>query len=50
MVRSMKAVAIRHENDPYTYNEAMENVEANFWKMAMNVEMKSMGSKPTSSK
>ena len=36
--------AIGHEDDPYTYNEAMRDFDATLWKKAMNVEMKSMGS------
>ena len=40
---SLEAEAIWHKNDHYTYNEAMRDVDANLWKEAMNVEMKSMG-------
>ena len=36
--------AIGHKNDPYNYNEAMGDVNANLQKKAMNVEMDSMGS------
>ncbi|KAL5564391.1 hypothetical protein UlMin_027555 [Ulmus minor] len=41
---ALEAELIGHENDPYTYNEAMGDVDANLWKKAMNVEMESMGS------
>ena len=29
---ALVAEAIRHEDDPYTYNEAMRDVDANIWK------------------
>ncbi len=48
--KALEAGTIGHEDDPYTYNKAMKDVEANLQKGAMNVEMESMGSKPTSSK
>ncbi|KAL5545175.1 hypothetical protein UlMin_008959 [Ulmus minor] len=41
---ALEAEAIGHEDDPYTYNEAMGDVDATLWKKAMNVEMESMGS------
>ncbi|KAL5582278.1 hypothetical protein UlMin_014720 [Ulmus minor] len=41
---TLEAEAIGHEDDPYTYNEAMGDVDATLWKKAMNVEMESMGS------
>ena len=40
----LKADVIGHEDDPYTYNEVMEDIDANMWKKAMNIEMESMGS------
>ena len=45
---ALEAEAIRHGDDPYTYNEAVGDVDANIW--AMNVEMESMGSKTMGSK
>ena len=48
--KALEAETIGHENDPYTNNKVMEDVEANFQKGDMNVEMESMGSKPTGSK
>ena len=41
---ALEAEAIGHNDDPYTYNEAMGNVDATLWKKAMNVEMESMDS------
>ena len=41
---ALKAKAIGYNDDSYTYNEAMWDVDANLWKKAMNVEMESMGS------
>ena len=32
--KALEAKSIRHEDDPYTYDEALEVVEANFWKMS----------------
>ena len=41
---ALEAEAIGHEDDLYTYNEAMGDVDATLWKKAMNFEMESMGS------
>ena len=41
---ALEAEIIGHEDDPYTYDEAMGDVDAILWKKAMNVEMESMGS------
>ena len=41
---ALKAKAIGHDDDPYTYNEAMGDVDENIWKNAMIIEMESMGS------
>ena len=41
---ALEAKTIRHEDDSYTYNEAIEDVDANLWKKAMSVETESMGS------
>ena len=30
--KALEAKAIRHEDDPYTYNKAIDDVEANIWK------------------
>ena len=48
--KALDAETIGHEDDPYTYNKAMKDVEVNLQKGAMNVEMESMGSKPMGSK
>ncbi len=48
--KALEAETIGHKYDPYTYNKVMKDVEANLQKGAMNVEMESMGSKPTNSK
>ena len=48
--KALEAETIGHEDNLYTYNKAMEDVEANFQRGAMNVEMESMGFKPTNSK
>ena len=40
---ALEAEAIGHEDDPYTYNEAMRDVD-NLWKNAMNIEMEWIGS------
>jgi len=36
------AESLEHDRDPYTYKEAMEDVDANLWTEAMKAEMKSM--------
>ena len=41
---ALEAEVIGHDDDPYTYNEAMGDVDATLWKKAMNVKMESMGS------
>ena len=41
---ALEAEAIGHDDDPYTYNEDMGDVDAIIRKKAMNVEMESMGS------
>ena len=48
--KALEAKTIGHENDHYTNNKVMEDVEANLKKGAMNVEMQSMSSKLMSSK
>ena len=48
--KALEAKSIEHEDNPYTNNKVMKDVKANLWRWAMNVEMESMGSKPTSSK
>ena len=35
--KALEAKTIRHEDDPYTYNKAMEDVETNLWKMSYEV-------------
>ena len=48
--KALEVETIGHEDNSYTYNKAMKDVESNLQKEAMNVEMKSMGFKSTSSK
>ena len=36
---ALEAEAIRLDDAPYTYNEAMRDVDANIWKKAINIEM-----------
>ena len=42
--KALEAETIGHKDNPYNYNEAMNDVEANLYKWAMNIEMESMGS------
>ena len=39
-----QAEAHEHDDDPITYGETMNDIEAKFWKKAMNNEMNSMKS------
>ena len=41
---ALEVEAIGHDDNPYTYNEAMGDIDANLWKKAINIEMESMGS------
>ena len=43
--KPLDAETIGYEENPYTYNEANGDVDANLWKKAMNVEIESIGSK-----
>ena len=42
MGESYQAILIDHDNDPISYNEALEDVDVQEWLKAMNREMKSM--------
>ncbi|KAL2527125.1 Gag/pol protein [Abeliophyllum distichum] len=39
---SFKAVSTEQEEDPTSFKEAMDDIDANHWKSAMDLEMKSM--------
>ena len=41
---ALEVEAIRHDDDPYTYNEVIGDVDVTLWKKVMNFEMKLMGS------
>lgn len=34
MEKALEAKFIRHEDDPYIYDEVLEVVDANFWKIS----------------
>ena len=42
MGESYQAILIDHNNDPISYNEALEDVDVQEWLKAMNREMESM--------
>ena len=42
MDESYQAILIDHDNDPISYNEALEDVDVQKWLKAMNREMESM--------
>ena len=42
MGESYQAILIDHDNDPISYNEALEDVDVQEWLKAMNREMESM--------
>ena len=42
MGESYQAIMIDHDNDPISYNEALEDVDFQEWLNAMNREMESM--------
>ena len=42
MGESYQAILIDHDNDPISYNEALEDVDVYEWLKAMNREMESM--------